>query len=176
MSFLPEPAHIANSSKRPLGCRPEEKCERLAGLALKLDLSGDLEWWLGGKRSEIRTPETGAHSSLIHKAPLSQGSLTCSHFPPFCYQKITEAKCLEVLSESGSVTLSEGHCQSVTTLIKQRPPDLCVGMVWFLLPGIPFSRGVRIFFLPQRNSHLSFCPSFSGISVHSTLQIKIIHC
>lgn len=89
----------------------------LEGLGWELDLSGDLDWWLGGRRSEV-TPETGAHGLSIHKALLSQSNLTSFHFPPFHYQKITRAKCLEMLPESASVIFSKGHHQSVTTPIK----------------------------------------------------------
>lgn len=38
MSFLPEPAHTENSSRRPSGCRSEEKYERLEGLGGELRL------------------------------------------------------------------------------------------------------------------------------------------
>jgi len=43
LGFLPEPAHMENSSRQPSGCRLEEKGERLESSGWELDLSGDLE-------------------------------------------------------------------------------------------------------------------------------------
>lgn len=127
MSFLPgQPAHIENCSGRPSGCRFEEKWERLEGSGWQLGLPRGLRRRVKG--SEV-TAEPEEHSASIHKAWLSSSNLTSFHFLLFCYQKITRAECLEILPECSSVVSSKRYHLSVPTPIKQRPQDLCVGML-----------------------------------------------